>query len=58
MLDNYKDVLTVKELQDVLQVGRTTAYNLVNGKIIKNLRVGSKILIPKFAVIEFLETAC
>ena len=58
MLENYKDVLTVKELQSALQIGRNMAYSLVNDKVIKNIRVGSKILIPKFAVIEFLQTAC
>ena len=57
-LDKYNDVLSVKDLREILPVGRSAVYELVNKRVIKNLRVGSRILIPKTALIEFLQTAC
>ncbi len=57
MLDNYNDVLTVKELKEVLRIGFNKAYELLNNGDIKSLRIGHKIIIPKTAVIEYLSTA-
>lgn len=57
MLENYRDVLTVKELKEVLRIGFNRAYDLLKNGDIKSLRVGNKIIIPKTAVIEYLSTA-
>ena len=57
MLTNYNDVLTVKELKDILRIGLNKTYELLNKGDIKSLRVGHKIIIPKTAVIEYLSTA-
>ena len=55
MLDNYKDVLTTKELQAVLPIGRSLIYKLLKNGSIKSIRVGTRIIIPKQAVIDFLQ---
>ncbi len=40
-----KRTLTVKELQTVLGVGRSTAYELCNSKGFPSFRIGKKILV-------------
>jgi len=57
MLNGYRDVLTVNELAEILGIGKTSAYRLVNDGIIGCRRVGKKILIPKACVIDYLNSA-
>ena len=40
MLTNYNDVLTVKELKDILRIGFNKTYELLKKGDIKSLRVG------------------
>jgi excisionase family DNA binding protein len=47
MLENYRDVLTVREVAEALRIGKNAAYILVREKKIYSLRVGRKYLIPK-----------
>lgn len=53
-ITDLPDVLTVKELPLILPIGLNSAYNLVREKKIKSVKVGSKILIPRQSVLEFL----
>lgn len=41
------EFLTVAEVQEYLRIGRTTAYDLIGAGIIKHIRLGRRILIPK-----------
>lgn len=41
-----KRTYTVDEIQDMLNISRTSAYNLVNSKAFRVVRVGSHIRIP------------
>jgi len=50
----YKDVVTVKELQKMLGIGRNLAYKLINEGKIKHFKINNRILIPKIRVIEFI----
>lgn len=54
MLENYNDVLSVQDLYNILPVGKNSIYKLLNENMIKNIRVGNKILIPKQYLIDFL----
>lgn len=54
MLENYNDVLLVKDIMDILKVGRNSAYKLINSGIIKSLRIGRNIRIPKAYLIDYL----
>ena len=58
MLDNYRDVLTVEELAEVLRIGRNAAYGLLRSRAVASVRVGRKYLVPKREVIEFLCGPC
>jgi excisionase family DNA binding protein len=56
LLDNYKDVLTTKELYEILPIGKNNVYKLLRDGTIKSVHVGSKYIIPKQNVIDFLLT--
>ena len=58
MFDTYSDLLTIKDMQNALGVGRTTAYRLINDGTIKHLRIGSLIKIPKSFLMEFCKGSC
>lgn len=57
MLENYKDVLTPRELKEILRIGFNSIYKLLKKGDIKSLKIGNKIIIPKTAVLEYLQTA-
>ena len=55
MLDEYNDVLTVSQLQEILGVGRNLVYALLQSGTISAFRVGQKKWrIPKAAVLSYL----
>ena len=54
MLDDYPDVLTVAQVCAVLDIGRNSAYLLLQSQGLKSVRVGRKYLIPKRYVLDFL----
>lgn len=51
---DYKDVVTIKDLQNMLGIGRNLAYKLINENKIKHLKINNRIFIPKQNVIKFL----
>ncbi|MGN1108412.1 MAG: helix-turn-helix domain-containing protein [Oscillospiraceae bacterium] len=42
MLNNTKDILTLKELQELLHIGKNTALKLVQSGEIEGFRVGNR----------------
>ena len=55
MFTTYKDVVTVKQLAEMLGIGITLAYRLVKQKTIQSIKVGREYKIPKHCVINYLE---
>lgn len=55
MFTAYKDVVTVKQLAEMLGIGITLAYKLVKQKTIQSIKVGREYKIPKHCVINYLE---
>lgn len=53
-IDELPLVLNVNEVAKILGIGRNLAYSLVNSGEIKGLRVGTKIRIPKQALIDYM----
>lgn len=51
MFTAYKDVVTVKQLAEMLGIGITLAYRLVKQNTIKSIKVGREYKIPKHCVI-------
>lgn len=54
MLENYSDVLVIEDIMEILQIGRNSAYKLINSGEIKALRVGRNIRIPKVFLLDYL----
>ena len=52
---DYPDVVTVKDLQQMLHIGRDTAYSLLEDKSIIGRKIGRGYIIPKNNVIRFVE---
>ena len=51
---DYPDVLTVEEVKEILQIGRKSAYRLIENNEIQHFRIGTKIRIPKQCLIDYL----
>lgn len=57
MLKDYPDVLTVKQLAQVLHICETSAYRMIKNREIGYRKVGRKILIPKICLFDYLRSA-
>ena len=55
MFNNYPDVVTVKDLCKMLNIGRNNAYKLLHNCDIKYVKVGKVYKIPKKFVIDFIK---
>ncbi len=53
ILEKYDDILTPKDLQEILHSSRNTVYKFLNNGTIPSVRLGDKILIPKADIINF-----
>ena len=58
MFDQYNDIVTVKELCQMLNIGRNTAYDLLKNNRIRHVKVGKKYIIPKTAALAFIGEIC
>ena len=54
-LENYDDILTFKELKEVLKIGKNKCYELLHQNVIPTLRIGNAYRIPKINVINYLQ---
>ena len=58
MFQEYPDIVNIPQLCKMLSIGRSSAYSLLQGKLISHVRVGRKYIIPKSAVIGFVSQPC
>ena len=54
MLSNAKDILTLKELQELLHIGKNTALRLVQSGEIEAFRVGKQWRVSKESVAKYI----
>ena len=54
MFRDYPDVVSVEQLQKMLNIGKNTAYELLKEKKIISIRIGRVHKIPKANVIKYL----
>ncbi len=54
MLEQYDDVISVKELCEILRIGRNRAYELLQTNQIKGFQMGRPWKIPKIAIEKYL----
>ena len=53
-LNDYPEVLTVKDIQTILGIGQSKAYGLACSGDFHTIRIGTMIKIPKHTFIQWL----
>ena len=51
---DYPDVVTVDHVQEMLHIGRNTAYSLLKDGTLKAFKNGTHYIIPKASVVNFV----
>lgn len=54
MFPDYPDIVTVKQLRDMLGVSRALAYKLISDGEIQAVKIGTSLKIPKVSVINYV----
>ena len=54
MFNSYPDVLSVKQLCEILDIGKNTAYRLLQSGEIKSIKIGKVYKIPKKCLKEYI----
>ena len=54
MFRNVPDILTTKQCQELLKIGKNTMLYLLKSKKIEAFKIGSRWKIPKESVIEYI----
>lgn len=54
MFPDYPDIVTVKQLRDMLGVSRAIAYKLISDGEIQAVKIGTSLKIPKVSVINYV----
>jgi len=54
MFNSYPDILSVKQLCEVLDIGKNTAYKLLQNGEIKSIKIGKVYKIPKKEVEKYI----
>ena len=55
MYENIPEVMTIKECQQLLKVGKNTMLELLHTNQIEGFKIGSRWKIKKESVVEFLK---
>lgn len=55
MYNNIPEILTLKECQQLLKVGKNTMLNLLHERKIEGFKLGNRWKIPKESIVEFIE---
>ena len=55
ILEKYPDTLEIKDVCEVLRIGKNTAYKLLQSGEIPSKRIKRKYIIPKYGLQKFLE---
>lgn len=54
MFTDYPDIVTVKQLREMLGVSRALAYKLISNGEIHAVKIGTALKIPKVSVINYV----
>ena len=54
---DYRLVFSIKEAVEVLGIGKTKIHELIRDQKIQSIKIGSRRLIPRSAITDFLEQA-
>lgn len=54
MFPEYPDIVTVRQLRDMLGISRQLAYDLIAGGEVQAIKIGNSFKIPKVSVINLV----
>lgn len=54
MFPDYPDIVTVRQLQEMLGISRPLAYDLINSGEVQAVKIGNSFKIPKVSVINYV----
>jgi excisionase family DNA binding protein len=54
MFTQYDDLLTIEDFMEILGIGRNKAYQLLQSKEVKSLKIGKAYRIPKVCLKEYV----
>ena len=54
MFSKYPDVVSIKELTSMLNIFKSTVYELLRSRELKSIKIGKQYRAPKKFVIEYL----
>ena len=57
MFKEYPDILTVSQVAEALGIGKKSVYTLIREKELGHIRIGRKIIIPKYCLEDFIDSA-
>lgn len=56
-ISDYSDILKVADVQTILGVSRSMAYQLIARGYIRHIRIGRAIRVPKKCLLAYMDTA-
>lgn len=57
MFSEYPDILTPAQAAQALRIGKSSVYRLIRENKLGCKKIGSKIIIPKVCLIDFVKSA-
>ena len=58
MFEKYPDVVSVDHIAAMLNLGKSSVYSLLRNHQLRHVRVGTKYIVPKQSVIDFVSGVC
>lgn len=58
MFKKYPDIVSVEDIMRMLNMGRSSVYELLRSNSIRSVKAGKKYIVPKQAVIDFVCGVC
>ena len=55
MFNEYPDIVSVAQLQKMLNIGKNSAYSLINKGKIKSIRIGNTYKICKAEILKYVK---
>lgn len=56
-LKDYPDILSIKDIMQILRIGKNSAYKLIQSGVIHAHRIGRNYKIPKCCVYDYIKSA-
>ena len=58
MFEKYPDIVTIEQVTEMLNIGKSKTYELLRTNTIQHVRVGNKYIIPKKSIIALFSGLC